>query len=313
MKISKWITMLLCCLAAVLFLPGKAYAAGMIDLERPVSLSMTYRAQGTPLTGASFSIYHVADVNAYGELSVTEDFAEYPVDIRGEKDEEWKELAAALEAFVSRDKPEAAATAKTDANGQVSFSTEKDQLVPGLYLVVGQRHEQDQFYYDAAPFMILLPGLDLDANDWNYDMTASLKYESAEIREKVSRRVLKAWNDKGANQDRPSAIEVQLLQDGRVADTVTLSEANSWSHTWKELDGDSRWTVTEKVVPEGYTVKLTREGTTFVLTNTGRSTSSGDADEDRLPQTGQLWWPVPVLVSAGLFLIVAGLLRRRRQ
>lgn len=31
-----------------------------------------------------------------------------------------------------------------------------------------------------------------------------------------------------------------------------------------------------------------------------------------LPQTGQLWWPVPMLLAAGLFLIVLGLLRGRR-
>lgn len=30
-----------------------------------------------------------------------------------------------------------------------------------------------------------------------------------------------------------------------------------------------------------------------------------------LPQTGQLWWPVPVLTAAGLLLVIAGLLRRR--
>ena len=32
-----------------------------------------------------------------------------------------------------------------------------------------------------------------------------------------------------------------------------------------------------------------------------------------LPQTGQLWWPVPVLVSAGLLLIAAGYLLRRHS
>ena len=31
----------------------------------------------------------------------------------------------------------------------------------------------------------------------------------------------------------------------------------------------------------------------------------------KLPQTGQLWWPVPVLACAGLGCIVVGLLRRR--
>lgn len=33
---------------------------------------------------------------------------------------------------------------------------------------------------------------------------------------------------------------------------------------------------------------------------------------DNLPQTGQLWWPVPVLLCAGLACIVVGLIRRRR-
>ena len=33
----------------------------------------------------------------------------------------------------------------------------------------------------------------------------------------------------------------------------------------------------------------------------------------KLPQTGQLWWPVPVLACAGLGCIAVGLLRRRED
>ena len=32
---------------------------------------------------------------------------------------------------------------------------------------------------------------------------------------------------------------------------------------------------------------------------------------EKLPQTGQLWWPVPVLSAAGLLFVIVGLLRRR--
>jgi LPXTG-motif cell wall-anchored protein len=35
-------------------------------------------------------------------------------------------------------------------------------------------------------------------------------------------------------------------------------------------------------------------------------------EKPKLPQTGQLWWPIPMLVCAGLLLIIIGLLRRRR-
>lgn len=34
--------------------------------------------------------------------------------------------------------------------------------------------------------------------------------------------------------------------------------------------------------------------------------------DGNLPQTGQLWWPVPVLICAGLACIAVGLFRRRR-
>ena len=36
-------------------------------------------------------------------------------------------------------------------------------------------------------------------------------------------------------------------------------------------------------------------------------------DDPRLPQTGQLWWPVPLLAAAGLALLTAGLLCRKGQ
>ena len=39
--------------------------------------------------------------------------------------------------------------------------------------------------------------------------------------------------------------------------------------------------------------------------------SPGGGGGGKLPQTGQLWWPVPVLVCAGLGCIAVGLIRRR--
>ena len=38
-----------------------------------------------------------------------------------------------------------------------------------------------------------------------------------------------------------------------------------------------------------------------------------ESPDGGLPQTGQLWWPVPVLVSAGLLLIAVGYLLRRHS
>ena len=56
---------------------------------------------------------------------------------------------------------------------------------------------------------------------------------------------------------------------------------------------------------------LEREVPTKPTSPTTKPTPSSGGG--KLPQTGQLWWPVPVLTCGGLGCIVVGLLRRRRD
>ena len=55
--------------------------------------------------------------------------------------------------------------------------------------------------------------------------------------------------------------------------------------------------------------ELEREVKPTTPTTPHSSSDSGG----KLAQTGQLWWPVPVLICAGLGYIVVGLFRRRRD
>lgn len=43
-----------------------------------------------------------------------------------------------------------------------------------------------------------------------------------------------------------------------------------------------------------------------------QGTDSDQSNEENLPQTGQLWWPVPVLLFVGFSLILLGLLQKKR-
>ena len=61
-------------------------------------------------------------------------------------------------------------------------------------------------------------------------------------------------------------------------------------------------------MPNGYTVTMAQEGNVFVLTNTYPR-----KQPPTLPQTGMLWWPVPILACAGLALLITGLILRRKQ
>lgn len=322
-RIRRIAAALLSVLAVFLLLPLQALAAGSIDLNRDVSLTISYQDGNTPLAGAEFDIFLVATVDEYGELTTTQDFSRFHVNIRGENDEAWRTLASTLEGYVLRDDIAPTDSGKTNDKGSVSFPTTEKSLKAGLYLVLGHRHTQNGFRYDPAPFMVMLPGLDKENNIWVYDVTVNAKFDSTPIPDNpddhtIDRKVLKVWADDGHEKDRPKEVIVQLLRDGTIYDTVTLNVANNWRYTWTGLDDRYTWTIVEKELG-GYTVEVTREGITFVVTNTydedipGEPTPAAPTTPTKptLPQTGQLWWPVPVLIAAGLLFIVIGLVRRR--
>ena len=328
-RIRRMTAALLSVLAVFLLLPLQALAAGSIDLNQDVSLTISYQDGNTPLVGAEFDIFLVATVDEYGELTTTKDFAQFNVNIRGKNDEAWRTLASTLEGYVLRDDISPADSAKTNDKGLASFPTNGKSLKAGLYLVLGHRHTQNGYRYDPAPFMVMLPELNQENNGWIYDVPVNAKYDSSIIPDKpddatISRKVLKVWEDDGYEKARPKEVIIQLLRDGKVYDTVTLNASNNWRHIWTNLADRYTWTVVEKEL-EGYTVEVTREGITFVVTNTYNQeipdkpipTTPTTPDKPTtptkptLPQTGQLWWPVPVLVSAGLLFVVIGLLRRR--
>ena len=318
MKLCKRIVPLL--LVMMLLLSTPAFAAGSIDLNREVTLTISYQDRGTPLVGANFSIYLVATVDETGELTTTDSFKQFNVDIRGKNDAAWRTLASTLEGYVLRDNVAPTDSGKTNADGILYFPTGSKKLTPGLYLVLGDRITQGGFRYDPMPFMVMLPTQDTDKNEWLYDVIVNPKHESSEIPDTpstITRKVLKVWDDANSS-DRPTEVTVQLLRDGKVYETVTLNAENNWRYTWSGLDDSYRWTVVEKEC-KGYTVQVERDGITIVITNTREvdvpdnpTPTTPKPTNPTLPQTGQLWWPVPLLVMGGLLFLVIGLFCRKR-
>ena len=318
-------------LAAVLcLLTSVAQAAGSIDLSRKPTLTLTYRDGKTALSGAKFSIYRVADADETGELTVRSEFDEFDLDIRGKNDRRWREMAQTLESYVLRRELTPADSGKTDKTGMLTFPTQGKTLAAGLYLVIGERHTQGGNDYDAEPFFVLLPTQDLENNEWVYDVSANVKFGKTPVPDDgdtVTRKVLKVWDDDGAEDSRPQEITVELLRNGKVYDTVKLSEKNNWRYTWLDLDADARWSVTEKTV-SGYTVSITREGITFVVTNTKKPERTDTPDtsvkpsnpskpsspaKPTLPQTGAVWWHVEALALSGLVFLILGALDRKTE
>lgn len=235
-----------------------------------------------PVSDMQVSLYRVADEN----YNLVDSFSHYSIDLK----QDVQGAANALENRILMDGIEADAYATSDSSGKASFSG----LESGIYLVVGKEVFQDGVFYMPQVSLVSLSG----------NLSVDLKYETSVKPSRI--HVLKVWK-KDNKKSRPKSIEVCLLRsDGIVVDKVVLNSDNQWSTTWDHLSTSYTYRVMETTVPSGYKESCTREKDTIVLTNTGNFTDKVEKKDEVLPNSGQLWWPVPVLLFVGLVLFGLG-------
>ena len=235
-----------------------------------------------PVSNMQVSLYRVADEN----YNLVDSFSHYSIDLK----QDVQGAANALENRILMDGIEADASNSSDSSYKASFSG----LESGIYLVVGKEVFQDGVFYMLQVSLVSLSG----------DLSVDLKYETSNKASRI--HVLKVWK-KDNKKSRPKSIEVCLLRsDGIVVDKVILNSDNQWSNTWDNLSTLYTYRVMETSVPSGYKESCTREKDTIVLTNTGNFTDKVEKKDDKLPNSGQLWWPVPVLLFVGLVLFGLG-------
>ena len=216
-KSKKVLSAVWLCLLLLTALPLQAFAIDPIELDREVTLTVHYRQDGKPMSGARFDIYRVADTTKYAEFTTYGDFVGFSAPINGLGDaQEWDTLAEKLLAYAEGIKP--TVSGKVDSEGVCVFG----KLKPGLYLVAGNAVQVGKVTYTCKPFVLCLPQRDADAEVWDYAVDAAPKA--------------------GIPNETP-------------------------------------------ITPE----------------------------EPRLPQTGMLWWPVPMLMCAGLAALCVGVVRRRNS
>lgn len=303
-KLHKWIKKPCLILAAVLLCmlqlcPIQVLAYSRIDTSKETSFLLN-----TEFPGYICDIYYVGTLDETSDYQLVEPYASYPIELEDLDTAGWADAAKTLSEYVQRDGITADQRLTADETGTVSATS----LSTGLYLILGQPVEKDGFLYEMTPTLLALPNLDQD-NEWNYDLVLHAKFDRTEIIYPVRVEVVKVWKGVEAGQE-PASVTVQLLKDGVVFEEAALNKANNWSFVWEQLDGKSVWTVVEKECPKGYTVSQHTEGDKTTITNTKTSVTPG---VPKLPQTGQLWWPVPCLIALGLLFVMIGMLKRRNE
>lgn len=301
---------LLClfCVAAVFFLPVAASAAEAEAAVQTYTLNINFCPDGVPLEGAEFRVWRVAELADDESLRLTEAFAGYPISLEDQSSDALRALASTLLAYAARDGIPADATAVTNSSGVATMTG----LLHGMYLVAGISVTVWGTEYTPSASIVSLPGED-GSNEVVMEPKLDQKIEDDDI----SLHVLKIWRNDTA-QTRPQQIVVQLLCDGALYSEVALTAENNWRYTWTGLERGHVWLVLEKEVPKDYTVAVTQEATTFTVTNTYHTTpptvpTPPKPADPMLPQTGQLWWPVFMLLVPGCILLVSGVALKSRD
>lgn len=334
---------LILALCALCLAPASAASSSTYDAVKgqDCTLTIEYAPEKTPMANNTFRIWRVGTLSDRGCLPV-EELTRYNV-LQGPGT--WLSKASTLLGYLQRDNVAPTQEGVTDTGGKIEF--EIKAAGQGLYLVAGDSQWRDGTRYTPTPFLILVPHTE-DLRSWETNVKTVSKFSTytpgggGEEQETVQRHVLKSWNDDGHEEERPASITVDLLRDGQVVRSATLTAANSWRYDWTGLDASYEWTVVERE-NEQYASLVEQEGITFHITNAWLEDidpedpplidipdlpdnpdipdnpddpdivdiPDPDVPLDRLPQTGQLWWPVAPLAMGGLMFLLIGWRRRR--
>lgn len=302
---------ILLCFLCVCFLLLGVSSAFTVQGETGQNLTVIYKDQNTAIVDCEFQIYHVASLNGDGQYHPTEPFRNYSLVFNQET---IHRLAYTLEGYVAKDAISPTKIGVTNEWGSLVF----ENLPSGLYLVLANRHIQNDHAYETNPFIASLAG-----DPQEVQVFPKSEAEPPVPTDETACKVLKIWDDTGYEQYRPKEIHVDLLENGKVYDSVVLNEKNHWRYTWTGLNPTSRFVVVEKE-SKNYIPLIDFQGITYTITNqyVGKEdppssipstpTNPSPTPPEDLPQTGQLWWPVPVLLALGLIFVVFGLLARRK-
>lgn len=267
------IIMALCCMFALMLATiGLSAPAATAATAVEGSITVTYQYQEAALNNADINLYRLADWSAKGGYTPTGDFANhtaYPVDwdILNADQQTLRDFANTMAGYIAVNKPAAENTLKTDSAGVATFN----QLKDGLYLAVVAPYQGNVLTCQTAAMLVALPNVHKPAAD---QRTLSIEPKAdCAVPPTTTISVTKVWKDKDQSK-RPESVTMNLLQDGKIYDSIMLNNANDWKYTWKGLQTKHEYTVVEANVPGNYTALIDRENNDYTVTNTAKTGSA---------------------------------------
>jgi len=283
-----------------------AFAITPIDVTHPASLTVFYQKDNLGFQGLEIKTFRIAEVFEDGTYKLTAPFDKYPVNIYGISSQtEWKNICLTLSSFAIADALSPSYTTQTDVSGKASF----ESIQTGMYLTLGVSKESSDMIISFESFITLVPYPSEDGNH-EYNVKA---YPKPEIiiptPEKKTHKILKQWKDTGYIDKRPENVYVDVYKSGEFAFTQTLNSENNWSYTWESEVGII-WTAVERQIPAEYTVTVTKNGDTIILTNVydGKEPEPGAPGDD-----GVIYRSIILMCLSGAVLVILSMKLKRSE
>lgn len=283
-------------LSILIFYSTNIYALenNTIDFNSKGSIEITLseKTDNEKIEGAEILLYKVADAKSENHNLVFEYIDELKSCNASLNDLETKSKSEDIEKCINENINSLKQI--TDVNGTVKYN----DLDLGLYLV--KQNNIVKGYSKIDSFLVMTPKI--TDNKWIYDIKSTPKTDIIRV---IDINVKKVWNTSTSNTNDsiklPRSIEVELLLNDKVIDTVKLSKDNNWSYTWEDLAKSEEYTIKEINVPKGYTPSYQKDNNTFIVTNTST-----------LVQTGQMLWIVMLLIITGITFIIISIIYDRK-
>lgn len=306
------LTLLLSC--ALVLTTTLAYAAAADPLPDPVwsrngscGIGIRMLDDGKIVPGGSLELYKVGDV-AGNQTSFTlnNDFSGMgKVSLGDFATEQSARLAQNLANYANRMQLKPLKTVDIDENGYAEFNN----LKFGLYLVV--QDEYARGYDPIAPFLVSLP-MYTEGEGYDYFINAEPKVDKPQPpspgggdEEKPDEPSSEVSSEPESSQPESSEPESSQPESSQ---PESSQPGESSEPTSSEPGSTPGGTTPGGNTPGGNTPGGNTPGGNTPGGNTpgGGTTPGGGSSTPTLPQTGQLNWPIPVLVVAGLSLILVG-------
>ncbi len=271
-------------------------------------------------------LYRIGDAMADGSIGYDELFSKYSLPEGPVSKEEIKDLTFTFETYVNRNGFYPDQSGVADESGRVSFTVDE-----GWYIAVPGKLRTDQKVYGSSSLLVCVSSLEIYSEDWGEEVTVFPKieeYPSGQLQKVVVIRF--SWDS--GNPPSKGPIIVSVYQDGIKKEEIILDSSNDWIHVFTDIPYDSEWTAVQENTPEDKTTVYRKEPgyhpvdvvEVITIENHGRSpisqqvttpaiSSENNTVSEKLPQTGQLWWPVPWLSVSGILIFSLGYIKEKRR